>query len=402
VNPNLNHPPVGVTFLQGDVVNTQALGGRLRAAHITGVALLPLSPAGDALLVLWSDGSVAMLSALPDPAGLDELPASPPLKQTHRRLAACSFDHRRNLLVVTGDGPVGSSSNNIGTTRPASGASSATSPSASSSPSSSSSAVVTPSVSMWRYRATDRRFDCVARRRASGGGGGGGGGGALAWRERAARALVGAPARLPAAAAVLSPCGTRVAVVDGSSRLHVFVLEAAAVPVGPAEGEGKKKGKAVDAVRELLPTTLAGGTSSGAVEHVRSSAWWDNDALMLTLTTGEVFVAALPSLRSLFSGDNETFQPGTVAVRLSQALSLLVEPPEAAAIERQRGRVPSADAEEEAAAAARALAVSSGWRAITMAERTPEQLFRSYIEGAQSCSETSSFVCVCVAAARLM
>lgn len=380
VNPkNSNHPPVGMMLSQGDVVNTQALGGRLRAAHIAGVALLPLSPAGDALLVLWSDGSVAMLSALPDPAGLDELPASPSLKQTHRRVAACSFDHRRNLLVVTGDGPVRSSSNN--STRTASDASSATSPSASSSPSSSA-AVVTPSVSIWRYRASDRRFDCVARWRASGGGGSGG---ALAWRDRAARALIGAPARLPAAAVVLSPCGTRVAVVDASSRLHVFVLEA--VPAAPAEGEGKK-GKAVAAVRELLPMALAGGTSSGAVEHVRSLAWWDKEALMLTLTTGEVFVAALPSLRSLFSGDNETFQPGTVVVRLCEALSLLVEPPEAAAIERQRGRVTSTDTEEVEAAAARTLAVSSGWRAITMAERTPEQLFRSYIEGAQSCFES--------------
>jgi len=166
------------------VVNTHALGGRLRAAHVAGVALLPLSPAGDALLVLWSDGSVATLSALPDPAGLDELPSSPPLKQTHRRVAACAFDHRRNLLVVTGDGPIRSRSSNNNNHTPtvstSSAASTATSPTAAaSSPcsSSSSAAVATPSVSMWRYRATDRRFACVARRRASGGGGGGGGGG---------------------------------------------------------------------------------------------------------------------------------------------------------------------------------------------------------------------------------
>jgi hypothetical protein len=41
--------------MQGELVNTHWLGGRLRSAHIAGVALLPLSPAGDALLVLWYD-----------------------------------------------------------------------------------------------------------------------------------------------------------------------------------------------------------------------------------------------------------------------------------------------------------------------------------------------------------
>jgi hypothetical protein len=171
---------------------------------------------------------------------------------------------------------------------------------------------------------------------------------------------------------VLAPCGTQLAVVDGAAQLHLFSLG--------AEGAG--------AERALNTTTVVGG---GGLP-VRSLAWWDAQGAMLTLTSGEVVVAALPSLRSLFAGDNESFEPGTVAVRLSDAVALLVEPAAWPALvcvnpnqvyvnpnqvyvnpnqvyvnpnqvyvnPNQAPRLPHADADEAAAAAARALAAASG------------------------------------------